>query len=210
MDAKIIILIVAIVICGCTFMQNTTPQQHPQELRNLNNCVQKWFFETNQYLEKLRDKYKYVQKNVVRAETITNNYTALTFGDFTILGEPALFSDKNNAHIAVDSKFFSTLRVVDVPSLVEQRKEYVVGKFLAPNTKVFQQLIKFLFTSEIIKTYRYTKSEVCLTQEKLTEDDYQAYFNVRRIDDVTDKDNEYYQFSIRINKTNGQIVVNGT
>lgn len=210
MNEKVIIFVIASVVCGCRFIQPPVPQQHPQALRDLDNCVQKWSFETNQYLEKLRDKYKYVQKNVVRAKTITTDqYTALTFGDFSLLGEPALFSDKNDAHIVVDSKFFTTLLVVDVPALVEQKKDHVVGNFLAPNTEVFQQVIKFLFTSEIIKTYRYTKSQVCLTQEKVTEEYYQAYFNAHRINDVAEKDQEYYQFSIRIYKKNGQIVVNG-
>ncbi|BBM88068.1 hypothetical protein [Candidatus Uabimicrobium amorphum] len=209
MKAKVITLVIVLTICGCRAMYSPTPQQHPREARDFSDCIQKWDFKSNKYLERVRDKYKYVQKNVIRATTITNDYTPLTFGDFTILDEQVLFASKHNAHIFVDSKFFSTLLVVDVPRLVKEKKEHVVGKFFLLNVEVFPQLIKFLLNSEIISTYRYNKSELCLTQEKITEEYYQAYFNTRRVNDVTAKNEEYYQFSIRVYKTNGQIVVNG-
>ncbi|WP_372367737.1 hypothetical protein [Candidatus Uabimicrobium sp. HlEnr_7] len=203
---KIIIVITFVILlfCCCKWQGKQQKPTIPKKY-NIENCLVKWHFESNSQLDKIDDIYYYFQHNKIVAKTITENYkpVALT-KDFSIVNEPLLFANKNKPEVVVSDKFFTTLRVVSVPSLTKKK---VVGRFLLNDSSVFRQLVKFLFTANIIQTYLHINSEICLMKEKFTKEYYQAHFTGKHTYYTNSENEVFYQFSIQVFIPSGKIVV---
>lgn len=132
-----------------------------------------------------------------------------TLTEFAALGQPLLWINQEKTEVVVDGRYFSDLTVVDVTSFFGQQDPLTIGRVMPAVLEVFepQEIVRFLLTSEIIRTYAHLEAEVCWVSENETPETYSAYFEGVHRYCTQECVEDSYVFRFEMDKVSGLITV---